>query len=84
MDQNKLLLQFFNQKFHLSDFNHNIDRIPSNTKNIPTINILNSYLQIKDKETKLNNTSVTIFRRLIKQPPSFSKSIPYNINKENI
>ena len=76
MEQNKILNKPFKQIFHITDIKHNIIGIPFITKYIPTINILNSKLHIKDKYTKTKNTALTFFQRLNKQPPFFSKFYP--------
>ena len=76
MEQNKILNKPFKQIFHITDIKHNIIGIPFLSKYIPTINILNSKIQIKDKYTKTKNTALTIFQRLNKQPPFFSKFYP--------
>ena len=69
----------FKQTFHITDKKHNIIGIPFIVKYIPTINISNSKLHIKDKYTRIKNTSLTFFRRLNKQPPFFSEFYPiYN------
>ena len=52
MEQNKILNKPFKQTFHITDIKHNIIGIPFITKYIPTINILNSKIHIKDKYTK--------------------------------
>ena len=49
MEQNKILNKPFKQTFHITDIKHNFIGIPFITKYIPTINILNSKLHIKDK-----------------------------------
>ena len=61
MEQNKILNEPFKQTFHITDIKHNIIGIPFITKYIPTINILNSKLHIKDKNTKMKNTALTFF-----------------------
>ena len=76
IEQNKILNKPFKQIFHITDIKHNIIVIPFITKYIPTINILNSKLHIKDKYTKIKNTALTFFQRLNKQPPFFSKFYP--------
>ena len=76
MEQNKILNKPFKQIFHITDIKHNIIGIPFITKYIPTINILNSKLHIKDKYTKIKNTSLTFFQRFNKQTPFFSKFCP--------
>ena len=79
MEQNKILNKPFKQTFHITDIKHNIIGIPFITKYIPTINILNSKLNIKDKYTRTKNTSLTFFHRLNKQAPFCSKFYPiYN------
>ena len=76
MEQNKILTKPFKQIFHITDIKHNIIGIPFISKYIPTINILNSKILIKDKYTKTKDTSLTFFQRLNKQPPFFSKFYP--------
>ena len=49
MQQNKILSKPFKQIFHITDIKHNIIGIPFISKYIPTINILNSKIHIKDK-----------------------------------
>ena len=69
----------FKQTFHITDIKHNIIGIPFITKFIPTINILNRKILIKDKYTRMKNTALTLFQRLNKHPPFFSKFYPiYN------
>ena len=77
MEQNKILNKPFKQKFHITDIKHNIFSIPFITKYIPTINILNSKIYIKDKYTKTKNTALTLFQRFNKQPPFFVKILPH-------
>ena len=85
MEQNKILNKPFKQTFHITDIKHNIIGIPFITKYIPTINILNSKLHIKDKYTKIKNTALTFFQRLNKQPPFFSKFYPiYNQERRHL
>ena len=76
MEQNKILNKPFKQTFHITDIKNNIIVIPFITKYIPTINILNGKLQIKDEYTRTKNTSLTFFQRLNNQPPFFSKFYP--------
>ena len=76
MEQNKILNKPFKQTFHITDIKHNIIGIPFITNHIPTINILNSKLHLKDEYTRIKNTSLTFFQRLNKQPPFFSKFYP--------
>ena len=79
------LEQPFKQTFHITDIKHNIIGIPFITKYIPTINILNSKLHIKDKYTTIKNTALTFFQRLNKQPPFFSKFYPiYNQERRHL
>ena len=79
MEQNKILNKPIKQTFHITDIKHNIIGIPFINKYIPTINILNSKLHIKDKYTRMKNTSMTLFQRSNNQPPFFSKFYPkYN------
>ena len=85
MEQNKILNKPFKQTFHITDIKHNIIGIPFITKYIPTINILNSKLHIKDKNTKMKNTALTFFQRLNKHPPFFSKFYPsYNQERKSL
>ena len=86
MEQNKILNKPFKQQtFHITDIKHNIIGIPFITKYIPTINILNSKLHIKDKYTRTKNTSLTFFQRLNKQPPFFSEFYPiYNQERKHL
>ena len=49
MEQNKLLSKPFTQTFHIIDIKHNIMETPFITEYIPTINILDSKINIKDK-----------------------------------
>ena len=85
MEQNKLLIKPFKQKFNITDIKHIIVGIPFITKLFHTINIINSKLQIKDKYTMMNNTSVTFFQSLNKQPPLFSNFHPkYNQERKEL
>ena len=53
--------------------------MPFITKYIPTINILNSKIHIKDEYTRMKNTVLTFFQRINKQPPFLYKIYPvYN------
>ena len=83
MEQNKILNKPFKQIFHITDIKHNLIGIPFISKYIPTINILNSKILIKDKYTKTKNTAPTFFQRLNKQPPFFSNFIQFIINNGN-
>ena len=85
MEQNKILNKPFKQTFHITDIKHNIIGIPFITKYIPTINILNSKLHIKDKYTKMKNTALTFFQKLNKQPQFFFKFYPiYNHERRHL
>ena len=85
MEQNKILNKPFKQIFHITDIKHNIIGIPFISKYIPTINILNSKILIKDKYAKTKDTSLTFFQRLNKQPPFFSKFYPiYNQQRKHL
>ena len=85
MEQNKILNKPFKQIFHITDIKHNIIGIPFISKYIPTINILNSKILIKDKYTKTKNTALTFFQRLNKQPPFFSNFYPiYNQQRKHL
>ena len=85
MEQNKILTKPFKQIFHITDIKHNIIGIPFISKYIPTINILNSKILIKDKYTKTKDTSLTFFQKLNKQPPFFSKFYPiYNQQRKHL
>ena len=85
MEQNKILNKPFKQIYHITDIKHNIIGIPFISKYIPTINILNSKIHIKDKYTKTKNTALTFFQRLNKQPPFFSKFYPiYNQKRKHL
>ena len=85
MQQNKILNKPFKQTFHITDVKHNIIGIPFITKYIPTINILNNKIHIKDKHTRKKTTALTFFQRLSKQPPFFSKFYPiYNPERKHL
>ena len=56
----------------MANIKQNIVGITFFTKNIPSTNILNSKLHIKDEYTKLSNTSLTFFQRL----KTFLKDLP--------
>ena len=75
----------FKETFHITDIKPNNIGITFITKYIPTKNILNSKIHIKDKYTKTKNTALTIFQRLNKQPPFFSKFYPiYNQERKRL
>ena len=85
MEQNKLLNKQFKQIFHITDIKDNIIAIPLITKYIPTINILDSKINIKDKSTRMQNTALIFFQRMNKQPPFFSKFYPiYNKERKHL
>ena len=78
MEQNKILNKPFNQTFHITDFKHKIIGIPFITKYIPTINILNSKIHIKDKYTKKKH-SLNILPQIKQTTTIFLKIYPiYN------
>ena len=66
MEQNKIFTKPFQQTFQITDIKHNIIGIPFITKYLPTVNILNIKIHIKDKYTRMKNTALTIFQRLNK------------------
>ena len=85
MEQNKLMSKPFKQTFHITDIKHKIIGISFITKYIPTINILNIKIQIKDKHTRMKNTSLTFFQRINKQPPFFSNFFSiYNQERKHL
>ena len=87
MEQNKLLNKPFKQTFHITDIKHSIIGIPCITKYIPTINILDSKINIKDKYTRMRNTALTFsnIQRLYKQSQFFSKFYPiYNEERKHL
>ena len=57
MEQNKLLNKPIKQIFHITDIKHNIIGIPLITKYIPTNNILDKKIDIRDKYTRMQNTA---------------------------
>ena len=84
MEQNKLLSKPFKQTFHITYIKLKIIGIPFITKYIPTINILNSRIHMKDKYTRMKNTARTFFQKINKQPPFFSKFYPINNQERNL
>ena len=85
MEQNKLLKKPFIQIFHITDIKHNNNGIPFITKYIPTINILDNKINVKDKYTKMQNTALTFFQRMNKQAIFFSKFYPiYNKERKHL
>ena len=85
MEQNKLLNKPIKQTFHITvlflSIKHKIIGILFITKYIPTINILESKINIKGKYKRMQNTALTFLRRMNKQPPFFSMFYPI-YNKE--
>ena len=81
MKQNKLMSKPFKQTFHITHIKHIIIGIPFITKFIPTINILNSRVHIKDKYKRKKNTALTFFQRINKQLSCFSKFYPIYIQE---
>ena len=77
MEENKLLNKPFKETFHLPAIKHNIIGIPFITKYIPTNKILDTRINIKDKYTRMQNTGLTFFQRMNKQPSFFSKFCPF-------
>ena len=85
MEQNKILNKPFKQIFLITDIKQNIIGIPFISKYIPTINILNSKILIKDRYTKTKYTALTFFQRLNKQPHFFSNFYPiYNQQRKHL
>ena len=85
MERNKILNKPFKQTFYITDINYNIIGIPFITNYIPTINIINSKIHIKDNYTKTKNTALTFFQRLNKQSSFFSNSYPiYNQERKHL
>ena len=81
MEQNKLINKPFKQIFYITDIKNKIIGLPFITKYKPTINILDSKINIKDRYTRMQNTASTFFQSMNKQPPIFSKFYPI-YNKE--
>ena len=77
MEQNKNLNKPFKQLFHITDIKQNITGIPFITKNIPTINILNSKIHIKDKYTKNEKHSLNILSKIKQTTTIFLKVLPH-------
>ena len=85
MEQNKLLNKPFKQTFHITDIKQNIIGNPFITKYIPTINILDSKINMKDKYTRKHNTALACFQRMNKQSLFFSKFYPiYNKERKHL
>ena len=83
MEQNKILNKPFKQIFHITDIKHNIIRITFISKYIPTINILNIKIHIKDIH-KNKKYSPNILSK-IKQTTTifFQNFIPFTIKNGN-
>ena len=85
MERNKILNKPFKQTFYITDINYNIIGIPFITNYIPTKNIINSKIHIKDNYTKTKNTALTFFQRLNKQSSFFSNFYPiYNQERKHL
>ena len=85
MEQNKLLNKSFKQTYQITDLKYNIIGIPFIAIHIPTINILNSRIHIKDKYTRMKNTDLPLFQRINEQPPFFSIFNPiYNQERKHL
>ena len=84
MEQNKLLNKPFKETFHITDIKHNIIGIPFITKNIPTSNILDNKINLKDKYLRMHNTAPTFFQRMNKQSTFFQSFTLFTIKNENI
>ena len=83
MVKNKLLNKYFKQILNnITDIKQNLVETLFITKFIPSISILNSKLHIKDKYTRTNDTSLTFFQRINKQPPFFLNFTPYTSKDE--
>ena len=77
MEQNKLLSKQFKQTSSITDIKNNIIGIPFITKYIPTMNILNSKTHIKNKYTRMKNTSLTFLQRINKNHHFSQNFTPY-------
>ena len=75
MEQNKILSEPFKQIFHITDIKHSIIGIPFISKYIPTINILNSKIHIKDKYKK--KYSPNILPKIKQTTTILLKILPY-------
>ena len=76
MEQNKILNKPFKQIFHITDIKHNIIGIPFISKYIPTINILNSKIHIKDID-KNNKYSPNILSKIKQTTTIFFKILSH-------
>ena len=77
MEQNKILNKPFKQIFHFTDIKHNIIGIPFISKYIPTINILNSKIHIKNKYTKTKKHSINILPKIKQTTAIFLKLLSH-------
>ena len=85
MEHKKLLTKPFKQTFHITDIKHKTVGIPFITEYIPTSNILNSKIHIKDLYTRMKNSLLTFFQRLNKQPPVLSNFYPLdNLERKHL
>ena len=85
MEQNKLLNKPFKQTFHITDIKHKIIGTPFITKYIPSIKILNLQNTYQRQVHKNENTALTVFQRLNKQPTVFSEFYPiYNQERKHL
>ena len=84
-EQNKLLTKPLEQTFYITDIKHKIVEIPFISKYNPTTFILNSKIHLKDKYTRMKNTSPIFFQRKNKQHPFLSKFYPrYNQERKQL
>ena len=81
MEQNKILNKPFKQIFHITDIKHNIIGIPFITKYIPTINIVNSKIHIKDKYTKIKKYRFNILPKIKQATTFFSQNFAQFLTK---
>ena len=77
MEQNKILSKPFKQIFHINDIKHKIIGIPFISKYIPTTNILNNKIHIKDKYTKTKNTALTFLPKIKQTTTILLKILPH-------
>ena len=85
MEQNKISKKPFKQIFHITDIKHNIIGIPFISKYIPTINILNTKIHIKNKYTKTRKHSLNILPKIKQTTAIFSKFYPiYNQQRKHL
>ena len=77
MEQSKILNKPFKQTFHITDIRHKIIGLPFITNYIPTINILNGKIHIKDKYTKTKKHSLNILPKIKQKTTIFLKIFPH-------